>query len=51
MLRYHLNLKTSEYNGKTYNGVEAWSVFGKKADIADSIKANITTTGDDDLPF
>lgn len=45
------NLKTSEYNGKTYNGVEAWSVFGKKADVADSIKANITTTGDDDLPF
>ena len=45
------NLKTSEYNGKTYNGVEAWSVFGKKADVADSIKANITTTGDDDSPF
>lgn len=43
------NLKTSEYNGKTYNGVEAWSVFGKKTEETKPQKE--TTFDDNSLPF
>lgn len=57
------NLKTSEYNGKTYNGVEAWSVFGKKqseethkkiksvAVASKRMDAEFAQIVDDDLPF
>lgn len=62
MVEVGFNLKVKEYNGKDYNDIEAWSVFGKKGEenislsekmeaVNTVVDAVIPSEFKDDLPF